>query len=132
MHLWTLPTARELFSLVWQSIDQTRPIGPVGHSRTLRDCALRLSGFGWQFESLVQAGFSGFQTCVDIDAAFDYSKFGWIVVTPLNSRETDETPEGSYYIFDGVHKSIVLAKRLLRQEVEYTSVEALLLTPRRS
>jgi len=132
MYLWTEPTVTGFLSLVWQSIDETRPIVPEGHPRTLRDCAVRLSGFEWRFDSLVRAGRSWFETCVDVDAAFDYSKFGCIVVTPLNSREADETPGGTYYIFDGVHKSIVLAKRLLRQEVKYSPIEVLLLTPRRS
>lgn len=132
MYLWAEPKATGFLSLVWQSINETRPIVPASHPRTLRDCALRLSGFEWRFDPLVRAGHSWFETCVEVDAAFDYSKFGPIVVTPLNSHEADETPGGTYYIFDGVHKSIVLAKRLLRQEVEYSPVELLLLTPRRS
>jgi hypothetical protein len=69
---------------------------------------------------------------VDIDRAFDYGKVGLVGLTPVNGPERRETSAGSYYIYDGVHKSIVLAKRLLRGEIEYEPVQVLLLTPRRS
>lgn len=118
--------------LVWQSIDAARPLVPIGEPRSLRDCASRLSAFGWDFKSLVEAGHSWFSKCVGIDASFDYSSLGWIAITPCNPSEKRETPGSTYYIYDGVHKSIVLAKKLLKNEVDYQPLEALLLTPRRS
>lgn len=127
-----LATKAEFLKLVWQSIDATRSLTPVGEPRTLSDCANRLSAFGWEFQTLVQAGFEWFRRSVDIDAAFDYGKLGLVALTPLNEPERRETPAGNYYIYDGVHKSIVLAKRLLRRETEYEPVQVLLLTPRRS
>jgi hypothetical protein len=63
--------------------------------------------------------------------AFDYDKLGLVALTTLNEQEKRETPAGNYYIYDGVHKSIVLGKRLLRGETEYEPVQVLLLTPRR-
>ena len=130
--VFTLATVDEFLSLVWQSIDASRPLVPAGRPRTLRDCALRLSQFNWRFQALVQAGFTWFEKCVAIDADFDYSKIRWIALTPLIASEKRETPAGSHYIYDGVHKSIVLAKRVLSGQVDYAPVEALLLTPRRS
>jgi hypothetical protein len=132
MFLGTLATREEFLRLVWQSIAATRPLTPVGEARTLFDCANRLSTFGWEFQRLVQAGFKWFRRCVDIDAAFDYGKVGLVALTPLNEAERRETPAGNYYIYDGVHKSIVMAKGLLRGETEYEPVQVLLLTPRRS
>ena len=132
MFLGELATREEFLRLVWQSIPDTRPLTPVGEPRTLSDCANRLSIFGWEFQTLVQAGFEWFRRCVDIDAAFDYGKVGLVALTPLNEQEKRETLAGNYYIYDGVHKSIVLAKRLLRGETEYEPVQFLLLTPRRS
>lgn len=132
MYLFPLPDATAFLALIWQSINEARPLVPVGQPRTLRDCAARLAPFGWRFERLVDEGYSWFAKCLDIDAAFDRSKFGWIALTPSNTSEQKETPQGTYYIYDGVHKSIVLAKKLLRREVEYAPLEALLLTPRRS
>src|SRR5713226_3379394 len=132
MFLGNLATREEFLRLVWQSTDATRPLTPVGEARTLFDCASRLSKFGREFQPLVQAGFEWFRRCVDIDAAFDYGKVGLVALTPLNEQEKRETLAGNYYIYDGVHKSIVLAKRLLRGETEYEPVQVLLLTPRRS
>ncbi len=132
MFLDILSTREEFLRLVWQSSDATRPLTPVGEPRTLSDCANRLSTFGWEFQALVEAGFEWFRRCVDIDAAFDYGKMDLVTLTLLNDPERRETPAGNYYIYDGVHKSIVLAKRLLRRETEYEPVQVLLLTPRRS
>src|SRR6266849_2775770 len=132
MFLGRLATKEEFLKLVWQSIDDTRPLTPVGEPRTLSDCASRLSIFGWEFQTLVQAGFEWFRPCVDIDKAFDYGKLGLVALTPLNELEKRETIRGNYYIYDGVNKSIVLAKRLLRRETGYEPVQVLLLTPRRS
>jgi hypothetical protein len=132
MYVLSLRAANEFFSLVWQSINAARPLVPVGQPRTLRDCAGRLAQYKWSFNRLVDAGYSWFGTCVDIDAGFDYSRFGWPALTLCNNSELQETPAGTYYIYDGVHKSIVLAKKLLNGEIEYKPLEALLLTPRRS
>ena len=132
MFLGELATREEFLRLVWQSVPETRPLTPVGEPRTLFDCAGRLSTFGWEFKSLIQAGFEWFRPCVDIDNAFDYGKLGLVALTPLIESEKRETAAGSYYIYDGVHKSIVLAKRLLRGETEYEPIQVLLLTPRRS
>ena len=132
MFLGKLATKEEFLRLVWQSIAATRSLTPVGEPRTLFDCASRLFTFGWEFQPLFQVGFEWFRRCVDIDKAFDYGKLGPVALTPLNEQEKRETPAGNYYIYDGVHKSIVLAKRLLNRETEYEPVQVLLLTPRRS
>jgi hypothetical protein len=132
MYLDVLATREEFLRLVWQSSDATRPLTPVGQPRTLLDCACRLSTFGWEFQALIQAGFEWFRPCADIDKAFDYGKVGLVALTPLIESERRETIAGNYYIYDGVHKSIVLAKRLLRRANGYEPVQVLLLTPRRS
>jgi len=129
--LLTLETEDEFLRLVWQAIDETRPLTPKSQPRSLKDCASRLAFFGWSFEALVHGGFPWFQECTDIDVAFDFGKVGWVAVTPLVKDELRETPHGSYYIYDGVHKSIVLAKRILRRELHYYPMEVLLLEPRR-
>ncbi|HKZ53975.1 MAG TPA: hypothetical protein VJ123_00730 [Anaerolineales bacterium] len=131
LSLVTLETDDEFLSLVWQAIDDTRPLAPHGQPRALRDCASRLSTFKWSFEVLVRAGYPWFRKCVPIDAAFAFEQFGWVAITPLVRDEQRGTPHGSYYIYDGVHKSIVLAKRLLCGEAQYAPTEALLLEPRR-
>jgi hypothetical protein len=131
LSLLTLETEDEFLSLVWQAVDETRPLTPKAQPRSLKDCASRLAFFGWSFEALVHGGFPWFQKCTDIDVAFDFGKVGWIAVTPLVVGELKETPHGNYYIYDGVHKSIVLAKRILRRELQYCAIDVLLLEPRR-
>lgn len=132
MYLLSLPEATDFFHLVWQSIEDARPVIPAHQPRTLRDCASRLAAFDWRFDNLVRAGYSWFSKCVEIDSTFNYSSLGWVALTPCKPSEQEETPEGTYYIYDGVHKSIVLAKKILRNEVTYKPLEALLLTPRRT
>jgi hypothetical protein len=131
MFIVPLPTVEGFLNLVWQSISDARPLVPIGEARTLRDCAARLANFGWRFQALVDEGFPWFDKCCFIDRSFDYSKLGWIVVTTLIDDERRSNPRGSHYIYDGAHKSIVLAKKLATGELEYRPVEVLLLTPRR-
>jgi len=131
LSLLMLETEDEFLRLVWQAIPETRPLTPKAQPRSLKDCASRLALFDWNFEALVRDDFPWFQKCTDIDLAFDFGKVGWIAVTPLVAGEQKETPHGSYYIYDGVHKSIVLAKRILRGELQYCAIEVLLLEPRR-
>jgi len=131
LYLFAIREATDFLRLVWQSIDHARPLVPVHQPRTLRDCAFRLAAFDWRFDKLVQAGYSWFSRCADIDSAFDYSRFGWIALTACKPSEQQEAPLGTYYVYDGVHKSIVLAKKILRNEVIYKPLEVLFLTPRR-
>jgi len=86
MFLGEPATREEFLRLVWQSIPATRPLTPVGEPRTLFDCAIRLSTFGWDFQTLVHAGSEWFSPCVVIDTAFDYGKLGPVVLTPLNEK----------------------------------------------
>ena len=123
--------SQDLLRLVWQSIDDARPLVPVGAPRMLSDCAQRLSKYGWQFQTLVDSSFKWFEKCVHIDVDFDYAKFGLIALTPLENSEMCETPQGTFYIYDGAHKTIVLAKKLLRNEIKVEGAEVLLLSPRR-
>jgi hypothetical protein len=127
----TLEAADEFFSLVWQAIPDTGAIAPAGQPRSIFDCGSRLASFSWSFRALVMDGHQWFQKCIDIDEGFDSGKFGLIAITPLLADEQRVTPHGTYYVYDGVHKSIVLAKKLLRREMEYRPIEVLLLEPRR-
>jgi hypothetical protein len=132
LHLLTLKTSDEFLSLIWQSNNECRPLAPAGQSRTLYDCVLRLEQHGWSFRKLCEAGYPWFEKCVGIDDSFDISRFHWVALTPCTNGELRESPRGNYYIFDGVHKTMVLAKKLIRNEVAYTPITTLLLTPRRT
>ena len=133
LHLITLKTSDEFLSLIWQSSSECRPLAPVGETRILHDCALRLEQYDWSFHNVCESGsgYPWFEKCVQIDESFDLSRFHWIALTPCVNNELRESPRGTYYIYDGVHKAIVLAKKLIRNELAYTPITALLLTPRR-
>jgi hypothetical protein len=134
----TLETADQFLRLIWQEADPARFLTPPGNSRTLRDAAERLLQTGRSFEALVtnlgvprsEHHPEWFRPCVEIDRTFDMTRFGWVVLTPATEGERNQSPTGTYYVFDGIHKTLVLAKRLL-QGTPYRPVEALLLTPRR-
>lgn len=131
MSVATLADQAQFLRLIWQANDHTRVLTPHAAPRSLRDCAERIRTIGGSFQALVDAGHAWFETCVEIDSQFDYSALGWVVVTPATDGERRSTPGGTHYVYDGVHKSIVLAKKLLWGELEYEPVEVLLLEPRR-
>ena len=74
---------------------------------------------------------TAFESFRALDAGFDISKFDLIAVTPANDSEKRQSPSGTYYSFDGVHRALVLAHRVMSGQSKYQPVEALLLTPRR-
>ena len=49
---------------------------------------------------------------------------------PANDAEQRQSRTGTFYIFDGVHKTLVLATLLLRNLISYKPVNALLFVPR--
>jgi hypothetical protein len=69
--------------------------------------------------------------CLPIDLQFDYRRFGWVAVVAANDEERTQAPLGTFYVCDGAHKSLVLAKRLRAGETKYHPVEVLPLIPRR-
>lgn len=139
LFLVTLMDQDAFLSLVWQCIDGVRLLAPEGKSRTLRDVATRMRVRSLTFEAL--SGDLGknrtthnpcwFQKCEPIDREFDFKKFGTVAITPTTDGERRDSPLGSFYIYDGCHKSLVLAEKLLSSKVPYHPVQAILLLPRR-
>lgn len=60
-------------------------------------------------------------------AAFDF-----VAVVPANDAEGYQSPGRTFYIYDGVHRTLVLSHRLLSKQSSYHPVKALLITPRRN
>lgn len=152
LFLLTIDDRGEFLSLIWQEIDGLRLLAPGG-SRTLKDVAQRMLDETLTvhtkrgpitikgpltFQQLASdLGLDPkyhrpdwFRGCVKIDSAFLYSSFGWVTLVTANDSERSQSPSGTYYIHDGVHKTLVLAKRLLKNETEFEPVTALLLNPR--
>jgi hypothetical protein len=136
LYLLRMDDEESLLSLVWQERDDTRLLTPREQPRTLKDVCHRLQGRGFgQLASPLglptdQHNPAWFRKCAEIDAAFDYSRFGWISVVPPTDNERTQSPRGSFYIYDGVHRSLVLASRLLGREIDFQPIAALLILPR--
>lgn len=139
LFLVALEDEASFLSLIWQEIDPTRLLTPRGQSRTLSDVAGRMITNSWTFASLsnpmglprtqhVPAAFKSFEK---INSAFDLGAFDFIAVMPPKDSERNQSPGGTFYIFDGVHRTLVLAHRLLSKQTGYQPLEVLLITPRR-
>ncbi|MCF8241356.1 MAG: hypothetical protein K9J16_08205 [Melioribacteraceae bacterium] len=126
-------------SLIWQEIDDTRLLTPKGETRRLLDVAERFIENKYSFEDLSKSiGMTSdkhkpewFEKCIPINSDFKYDNFGLITIVPANDSERKQCPKGSFYIYDGIHKSLVLSTKLLKKEIGYQKIEALLLIPRR-
>jgi len=140
LYLLNIEDKDTFYSLIWHEIDATRILTPANRPRTLYDIANRIAENKYTFTQLAQnMGQQNsehcpkwFKNCVLINAQFDFSKFGWITLVLANDQERRQSPEGTFYIYDGAHKTLVLAKKLLLGEIRYQPIEALLLVPRRS
>lgn len=139
LFLFTLDDEESFLSLIWQEIGATRLSTPGGQSRTLRDVAGRMTKKSWTFATLskpmrfppTQHDPAWFESCEKINSAFDFTAFDLIAVVPAICSELFQSPRGTFYIYDGVHRTLVLAHRILSKQTSYRPIEALLLTPRR-
>jgi hypothetical protein len=139
LYLWRIESSNAFLSLIWQARDGSRLFTPSGQSRTLHDVGRRVLETGLTFSQLASNldlpptlhNPSWFTPCERIDNAFDYAAFGYVIVTSALPEELNESPTGSWYIYDGAHKTLVLAERLLAKQQEFVSLQALVLTPRR-
>ena len=139
LFLFALDDESSFLSQIWQEIDPTRLLTPRGQPRTLGDVANRMIEQSWTFASLsrpmglppTQHSPSAFESFEKIDSAFDFAEFDFIAVMAANDSERRQTPPGTFYIYDGVHRILVFAHRMLTKQSRYQPVEALLITPRR-
>jgi hypothetical protein len=83
--------------------------------------------FGWSKDQHNPAFFSG---CRDIDTAFDARQFGWLTLVPAIDEERKYSPGGTFYIHDGNHRALVLAKKCLLDGWQLPRVDCLLVIPR--
>jgi hypothetical protein len=126
-------------SLIWQEIDDSRLLTPEHEPRTLKDVAMRLIHAKHTIDRLGseiglpprQHNPAWFQKCIPIANSFSYEAFGSIALVPANDSERAQSPSGTFYIYDGLHKTLVLSALLLRGLVSFQPLEAILLTPRR-
>ncbi len=138
LFLVRLEDRTSFLSLIWQDIPDTRLLTPFCEPRTLQHVAQRMLDQSWTFERLAsdlgkpseEHKPQWFKQCCPICSHFDFDRFGWVIVVPANDHERQCSPTGSLYIFDGVHKTLVLSNLLLSNVIKYQPIDALLLLPR--
>ncbi len=138
LYIFPLRDKTSFLSLIWHEINESRFLTPKGLPRTLYDVAERMTSNNWTFENLSSnIGFPAnqhqpewFKECLIINANFDHALFGRIAVVQANDNERKQSPTGTFYIYDGAHKSLVLSRLLLSNKVEFNPVEVLLILPR--
>jgi hypothetical protein len=138
LSLFTIHDEASFLSLVWQEIDDSRLLTPLGQSRTLADVAARIVANRWTIDSLSRPmGLpqsehrpGWFEPCVTINSEFNFEDFDFVGLVAANDSERRQSPRGTFYIYDGAHKTLVLAHRLLTKQTAFHSTEGLLITPR--
>jgi len=127
----TIQDKTSFLSLIWHEIDGSRILTPSGQPRTLRDVARRMIENGWTFDKLslssgtVDCDPNWFSPCLGIYGDFDHGKLGWFAVTNVDDDIYRQSPNGSLYIYDGCHKALVYAYRLLTGVSQYEPVPIL-------
>ncbi len=132
----TLEDKESFLSLIWLERNGLRLLAS-GNSRTLGDVCQEMATRGLTFKNLASnLGIDNkihdpkwFENCVVLEKNFTYEKFGLLIVVPANDSERKQSPKGSFYIIDGAHRSLVLGKLLLSNEVNFQPIELLLMLP---
>jgi hypothetical protein len=112
LYLFRLRDEESFLSLIWQEIDSTRLLTPRGQPRTLKEIGNRLRA-RHDFPQLAspldlpstEHCPSWFERCIQIDAAFDYDRFGWISVVHPTDGERGQSPDGSFACCSGRPRS---------------------------
>ena len=128
------------YSLIWQQSDQARLLTPSDQPCCLSDIGKRFNEMNYTFDQLSKPMHlprskhdpNWFIACEKIYSTFDIEKFGIISVVPANDNEQKQSTAGSFYIFDGMHKTLVLAVKLLNHEITFSPIKVLLMLPRRN
>ena len=138
LYIITLRDELSFSSLIWWEADESRCLTPAGKSRTLLDITMRMTEKDWSFADLTSnLGLNPnehkpewFKPCLKINEEFNYELFGWIAVIQADDVERKQSPHGSFSIYDGVHKTLVLSNLLSSKKLEYKPVGALFILPR--
>ena len=133
-----LKTSESFLHLLWPPCPEALWLTPEGQSRTVKDVAGRILNSGHSFEQLAEGhrklpddhDTEFFAKFPYLDENFDMQKFGLLALAALGEEEQSESPRANFYLYDGVRRSLVLAKRLLTGQSRYEPVNALLIIPR--
>ncbi len=128
----------EFFNLVWIQINGVRILSEKNKPRTLKDIVNKMNKNNYDFQFLasnqifdqINHDLSWFEKCNNIYANFNFNKFKYLFLYSLNENERSSSPNGSYYLFDGNHKSLVYAKKIIDGDLKYKEIKAYMIEPR--
>jgi hypothetical protein len=139
-----LAAKEDFLSLVWPYFDDGHILTPLNQPRTLRHVAERLrnsgasfsdlacghtrAGFPWSSKDFFQRWWDG---CRTLDANWTFERMSTLALVQTTSGERLGAPSSRFYIYDGLHRTMVLASRLLGDsQHDFRPVNCLLLEPR--
>ena len=135
----------EFLSLQLRDQGSSKCLTPAGASHALSDVVKLMKHNGWTFSSLASEDLDTnqvprnpewFMSCAEIYADFDMSKLGDLAVHPRKGFKKIAVQDGKYIpsyheIYEGQHRALVFAQKLLDGEVEWSELSILYLYPDR-
>jgi hypothetical protein len=127
---------RETFlNIEFPEMGVSRVLTPLGESRTLLDVVNRMKSSGLGFASFCDSSVNTsesydprwFEECKRIYNNFEYSKVCSVFVHGLSESSLRQSPTATFGIFDGTHRSLVLAYKLIVENFEFQDIRAFVL-----
>jgi hypothetical protein len=129
LYLYGIAEPDQFLDIAWQELAAKTKAITQGGQRTLRDVAqVVLDRYG-SFAELIKARPAAdfdpgwFLSCAEIEAHFDWSRWAepWLVPATPGDHGGQTT---EWYVWEGVHSTIVLAKGLIDNSIEWQPMEA--------
>jgi hypothetical protein len=135
-----ISTEPEFWRLCWQSVPHYRFLTPVGQCRDLRCVVSRLRKLHVTLDELaddrarpdLSRYVEWFSSCARIAKAFDWDKFegssggDMVRLRPINMIEGGECRESTWYIAEGVHRTLVAGVLLDQGRIQWRPFKVVL------
>ncbi len=125
-----------LFNLIWHYRWSSQILTPGrwygGRLYTVKEVAQRMIQKSYTFEGLSDHAYRGryeadwFKSCAKINQGFSWKAFHSLVVQLPTNAERLDCPHGNFRLIDGIHRSLVAAVKLLKNEIVFEPVNAIL------
>ena len=133
-----IETQEEFLKLIFHEGCPSRLLTPAEQPRSLEDVVNRMENMNLTFETLTHDLSHDryyhhpewFSQCVQINSAFTYDYFSPIFLTDSTDLELFQTPGSPFHIYDGTHRSLVLAWKIIKEGFQYERIRAYLFRPR--
>lgn len=141
----TFDGPEEFLTLQLRDHGPSKCLTPAGCSHQLGDVLKRMDENHWTFDRLASDDISQeevrrnqdwFQKCVDLEAKFDVAKLGLLAVHPREGFKERALKDGIFdaahhEIYEGLHRALILAKKLRDKAIAWPSPKTIYLFPDR-